>query len=112
MQDIGNSTVLVVLLTFCFYSVGIHHTEYGIPRNKLGIPCSVWYPQLEPLKFELKQAQIEQVWYAQLKQAKIEHASFTPLVMSATGGLAHEATCFYKRLASLSSHKWGMSIHL
>ena len=27
--------------------------------------------------------------------------------MSATGGLAHEATHFYKRLASLLSHKWG-----
>ena len=27
--------------------------------------------------------------------------------MSATGGLAHEVTCFYKRLASLLSHKWG-----
>ena len=38
---------------------------------------------------------------------EIEHASFTPVVMSATGGLAHEATCFYKRLASLLSHKWG-----
>ena len=35
--------------------------------------------------------------------------SFTPVVsyMSATGGLAHEATYFYKRLASLLSHKWG-----
>ena len=38
---------------------------------------------------------------------EIEHASFTPVVMSATGGLAHEATYFYKRLASLLSHKWG-----
>ena len=38
---------------------------------------------------------------------KIEHASFTPVVMSATGGLAHEATYFYKRLASLLSRKWG-----
>ena len=38
---------------------------------------------------------------------EIEHASFTPVVMSASGGLAHEATCFYKRLASLLSHKWG-----
>ena len=38
---------------------------------------------------------------------EIEHASFTPVVVSATGGLAHEATCFYKRLASLLSHKWG-----
>ena len=36
-----------------------------------------------------------------------EHASFTPVVLSATGGLAHEATFFYKRLASLLSHKWG-----
>ena len=31
---------------------------------------------------------------------EVEHASFTPLVMSATGGLAKEATNFYKRLAS------------
>ena len=36
-----------------------------------------------------------------------EHASFTPVVLSATGGLAHEATFFYKHLASLLSHKWG-----
>ena len=35
------------------------------------------------------------------------HALFTPVVMSATGGLAHEATYFYKRLASLLSRKWG-----
>ena len=27
--------------------------------------------------------------------------------MSATGGLAHEATYIYKRLASLLSRKWG-----
>ena len=31
---------------------------------------------------------------------EVEHASFTPLVMSATGGLAKEATNFYLRLAS------------
>ncbi len=31
----------------------------------------------------------------------IEHASFTPLVVSATGGLGNEAKTFYKRLASL-----------
>ena len=38
---------------------------------------------------------------------EIEHASFTPVVMLATNRLAHEATYFYKRLASLLSHKWG-----
>ena len=36
----------------------------------------------------------------------VEHASFTPVVLSATGGLANEATAFYKRLASLLSSKW------
>ena len=36
----------------------------------------------------------------------IEHASFTPLVMSATGGMANEATQFYKRLASRLAEKW------
>ena len=40
---------------------------------------------------------------------EVEHASFTPLVMSVTGGLAHEATIFYKHLASLLSTKWGDS---
>ena len=37
---------------------------------------------------------------------EIEHGSFTPLVMSATGGLADEANTFYKRLASLLATKW------
>ena len=32
--------------------------------------------------------------------------SFTPIIMSATRGLAHEATIFYKHLASLLSAKW------
>ena len=37
---------------------------------------------------------------------EVEHASFTPLVISATGGLANEASTFYKRLASLLASKW------
>ena len=37
---------------------------------------------------------------------EIEHASFTPLVLSASGGFAKEATNFYKRLASLLADKW------
>lgn len=31
---------------------------------------------------------------------EVEHVTFTPLVMSASGGLAHDAIIFYKRLAS------------
>ena len=36
----------------------------------------------------------------------VEHASFTPLVLSATCGMANEATVFYKRLASCLAMKW------
>ena len=37
---------------------------------------------------------------------EVEHASFTPLVLSSTGGMAKEATVFYKRLAHRLSSKW------
>ena len=37
---------------------------------------------------------------------EIEHSSFTPLVLSATGGFGSEAKVFYKRLASLLADKW------
>ena len=40
---------------------------------------------------------------------EVEHASFTPLVLAATGGMANEATHFYKRLASLLAMKWDQS---
>ena len=36
----------------------------------------------------------------------VEHSSLTPLVLSATGGMARQATTFYKRLASLLAEKW------
>lgn len=36
---------------------------------------------------------------------EVEHGTFTPLVMSATGGLARQATTFYKRLADLLATK-------
>ena len=39
----------------------------------------------------------------------MEHSSFTPLVFSATGGMGREATCFYKRLASMLAQKWDHS---
>ena len=35
----------------------------------------------------------------------IEHASFTPLVLSITGGMGRAATAFYKRLASMLAEK-------
>jgi len=36
---------------------------------------------------------------------EVEHASFTPIVLAATGGLVQEATIFYKCLASLLATK-------
>jgi len=37
---------------------------------------------------------------------EVEQSSFIPLIFSATGGMANEATVFYKRLTSLlSGHK-------
>ena len=40
---------------------------------------------------------------------EVEHASFTPLVLSASGGMASEATTFYKHLASKLATKWEQS---
>ena len=37
---------------------------------------------------------------------EVEHTSFVPLVMSATSGLARQASNFYKCLASLLADKW------
>ncbi len=43
------------------------------------------------------------------KVRDVEHSTFTPLVMSATGGLARQAVAFYKHLASLLSSKTNKS---
>ena len=40
---------------------------------------------------------------------EVEHASFTPLVMSLTGGLGHVTNVCFKRLASMLSSKWNYS---
>ena len=37
---------------------------------------------------------------------EVEQSSFTPLIFSATEGMANEATMFYRRLVSLLSDKW------
>ena len=41
----------------------------------------------------------------ELRVREVEHATFTPLVMLATGGMGQAATTFYKRLASMISEK-------
>ena len=52
-----------------------------------------------------KHEQIKKRAYEQ-RIREVEHATFSPLVLSATGGLAREANTFYKRLASMLASKW------
>ena len=52
-----------------------------------------------------KQESLKKRAYEQ-RVREVEHSSFTPLVLSATGGMANEATTFYKRLASCLTMKW------
>ena len=62
------------------------------PSNRNQAPAAVYRKH----ELEKKRQRIQEV----------EHSSFTPLVLSTTGGMGNEATTFYKRLASLLAHKW------
>ena len=53
-----------------------------------------------------KHEQIKKHAYEHQRIREVEHATFSPLVFSATGGLAREASTFYKRLASMLASKW------
>jgi len=61
-------------------------------------PLSACYRKYENIKIPAYEQRVREV----------EHSSFTPLVMSLTGGLGNAATVFYKRLASLLSSKWDL----
>ena len=50
--------------------------------------------------------ELEKKWAYEQRIREVEHSSFTPLVLSASGRLAKEATISYKRLASLLAEKW------
>ena len=45
----------------------------------------------------------------QQRVQEVEHSSFTPLVLSVTGGMGVEASLFYKRLSSLLAQKWDIT---
>ena len=50
--------------------------------------------------------ELEKKRHYEQRVREVEQASFAPLVLSATGGMANEATVFYKRLASRLATKW------
>ena len=59
----------------------------------------------DPQSVYRRHEQVKKRAYEQ-RICEVEHATFSPLVLSVTGGLAREATTFYKRLASLLAAKW------
>jgi len=65
------------------YAPSDHSTNPGIYRHKSSKKCSY-------------EARIREV----------EHDSFTPLILSPTGGMGNEACALYKFLASLLCEKW------
>ena len=66
-------------------------------------PC---YSRTEPHQVYRQHEQRKKLEYGRRIQ-EIDHGSFTPLVMSTTGGMGNEATVFFKRLASLLAEKRG-----
>ena len=77
----------------------IYDKIYCCFRANFVFSCS--FRALHPREHELEKKRA----YQQRVQ-DIEHSSFTPLVLSVTGGMGVEATTFYKRLAELLSQKW------
>lgn len=76
-----------------FVDVRIFNPYASTHRN---VPTSTCYKSHERMK---KRAYEQRV-------REIEHATFTPLVFSATGGMANEAGNFYKRIAFRLATKW------
>ena len=64
------------------------------PSNRNQQPAAVFRKH----ELEKKRAYQQRIQY-------VEYSSFTPLVLSATGGMGAEATTFYKRLAAMLSQK-------
>ena len=85
----------------CLFIVFCHHAHLDIVFNPLAPSNQSQTPAATFRKHELEKKRA----YQQRVQ-DIEHSSFTPLVLSVTGGMGVEATTFYKRLAALLSQKW------
>ena len=59
-------------------------------------PLSSCYKRHEKMKKQANEKSVQEV----------EHTSFTPVILSAMGGMANEVTHFYKRMASNLAAKW------
>ncbi len=79
-----------------FFDVRVFNPHAGSNRQTSLAAC---YRKHEAIKKRAYEQRVREV----------EHSSFTPLVLSATGGLATEATTFYKRLSACLADKWEQS---
>ena len=91
--DIAASGFLSRTFQRTFFDVRVFNPHAPLNRHTQLSSC---YRKHEQMKKRAYEQRIREV----------EHASFTPLVISATGGLASEASTLYKRLASLLASKW------
>ena len=58
-----------------------------------------------PLQSVYRRHELEKKRQYEQRIREVEHATFTPLVLSSTGGMGKAASVFYKRLASMISEK-------
>ena len=86
----------------CIYKKDNKKTKNKTKQNKTGWGYGHAYAHDSALRILLLPLQ---AIYEQ-RLLEIEHSTFTPLVFSATGGMARQSTTFYKRLASLLAEKW------
>ena len=62
----------------------------------------------QPLAATYRKHEKWKIWAYEQRVWEIEHWSFTPLIMSSTGGIGSATNVCYKRLASLLSAEWNL----
>ena len=80
------------------------HFEKAFVDVRVFNPCAQ-SNRRSPLASVYRRHEQEKRRHYEQRVREVEHATFTPLVMSATGGMGRAATTFYKRLASMISEK-------
>ena len=94
--------VLILLLTV----FGVDAMREPFLMWEFFIPMAPSHSQSSLASTYRKQEALKKRAYELQRIREVEHSSFTPLVFSATGGMAKEASPFYKRLASCLATKW------
>ena len=70
--------------------------------------CQGLVDSSQPLAPTYRKHEKWKIWAYEQRVWEIEHWSFTPLIMSSTGGIGSATNVCYKRLASLLSAEWNL----